>query len=122
MILGRVPKDSVLNNELVKEMYVIGRWNNSFAIHRWMLESIQSSINDGNIYEVTEEKLKTLGSLCETVLRKPELSNNLLPIFNGIQGLPMDVYLNDLRETIKIVNLALETDFTTHMVVYKSHE
>lgn len=92
----------------------VGYWRKANAIHRWFVENIQGGTDNCATYSVSIEQLKTLKSICEEVLNKPELADKKLPTKDGFFFGPTEYdefYFNDIQETIDIINKCLELDY-----------
>lgn len=121
-------------------MDMVGYWRKANQIHNWFVENIQDGVDDCNYHrEVTEEDLMELLNACQIVLRSCDLvagednvevvenssvAEELLPtasgFFFGSYGYD-EWYVEDLRNTIDIINKVLETtDFETQMLYYIS--
>ena len=59
----------------------ITSWRKANQIHNWFVENVQSGIDDCGMYEVTEEQLKELLSVCEEVVESCKLIKG--KIMNG---------------------------------------
>ena len=92
----------------------VGYWRKANAIHRWFVENVQGGDDNCATYSVSIDELKTLKSICEEVLNKPELADKKLPTKDGFffgQTEYDEFYFNDIQETIDIVNKCLDLDY-----------
>ncbi len=92
----------------------VGYWRKANAIHRWFVENVQGGVDNCATYSVSIDELKTLKSICEEVLNKPELADKKLPTKDGFffgQTEYDEFYFNDIQETIDIVNKCLDLDY-----------
>ncbi len=98
----------------IKNFIDIGYWRKANQIHNWFVENIQGNVDNCATYCVDENSLKELKSLCVEVLRCPEKADEILPtnsgFFFGSQEYD-DLYLEDIKRTIEIINYALSRDF-----------
>ena len=91
-------------------------WRKANHIHRWFVENVQNGEDDCGDYDVTITKLKELVALCEQVLEKKDnaFSEANLPtqagFFFGYTEYS-DYYYEDVADTIKMLNEALEGVF-----------
>lgn len=92
----------------------VGYWRKANAIHRWFVENVQGGVDNCATYSLGIEDLKTLKSICEEVLNKPELADKKLPTKDGFFFGPTEYdefYFNDIQETIDIINKCLDLDY-----------
>lgn len=97
-----------------KESTEIGYWRKANAIHRWFVENCQGGEDNCATYGVNHEELKELKRVCEKVLQKPEEAEDLLPTQSGFFFGPTEYdewYIQDLKDTIEIIDWALTQDF-----------
>ena len=117
----------------------IGYWRKANAIHKWFVENVQDGEDDCRYHnEVTKETLEELLNVCNTVFENCKLvptangfvvkdnsiAEKLLPTTSGFffGGTDYDKwYVEDIKNTIKLINMVLETtDFENQMVYYYS--
>lgn len=98
-----------------------GYWRKANAIHAWFVKHCQNGVDDCGNYYVEREKLKELRELCQRVIDFKHLANELLPTQSGFffGGTDYDdYYYSDLKQTIEIIDAALELpeswDFEYH--------
>lgn len=120
-------------------MEQVGYWRKANQIHNWLVENIQDGVDDCNYHrEVTEEDLLELLDICKKVLDSCELiidengkhvkdssiAEELLPATPGFFFGSYEYdewYVEDITNTIDIINKVLETtDFETQMLYYCS--
>lgn len=119
-------------------MEQVGYWRKANAIHEWFVQRVQDGVDDCRYHhEVTKEILEELLDTCTEVLNscKKELSDGriianrtlameLLPTQGGFFFGSTDYdeyYIQDIENTIYIVQKALETtDFDKEMIYYIS--
>jgi hypothetical protein len=97
-----------------KESTEIGYWRKANAIHRWFVENCQDGEDNCATYVVGHEDLKELKRICEKVLQKPQEAEDLLPTQSGFFFGPTEYdewYIQDLKDTIEIIDWALAQDF-----------
>lgn len=112
---GEVVKKTLRDVKTIS--YKVGYWRKANAIHKWFVDNCQDRNDDCKEYYVSEDDLKKLKETCELVLasrgtayEKKVVSENLPPcegFFFGSTDID-DYYFQDLEETIKIVEKALE--------------
>lgn len=112
---GEVVKKTLRDVKTIS--YKVGYWRKANAIHKWFVDNCQDGNDDCKEYYVSEGDLKKLKETCELVLasrgtadEKKVVSENLPPcegFFFGSTDID-DYYFQDLEETIKIVEKALE--------------
>lgn len=92
----------------------VGYWRKANAIHRWFVENVQGGVDNCATYSVSVSELKTLKSICEEILNKPELADEKLPTKDGfLFGLTEynESYFDDIQETIDIIDKCLNLDY-----------
>ena len=97
-----------------KESTEIGYWRKANAIHRWFVENCQDGEDNCATYTVVHEELKELKRVCEEVLQRPQEAEDLLPTQSGFFFGPTEYdewYIQDLKDTIEIIDWALTQDF-----------
>lgn len=64
-----------LGNIIYRDEFLedVGYWRKANAIHDWMVRNVQDCNDNCDRYEVSEEKLESLLSICKTVLRESVL-------------------------------------------------
>lgn len=88
----------------------VGYWRKANAIHKWFVDNVQEGNDNCQRSWVAPEMLETLKLQCEAVLANPDQAAELLPSQSGFffGGTDYDEwYINDLKETIKIIDKAL---------------
>ena len=91
----------------------IGYWRKSNQIHNWFVTNVQDGKDDCGEYEVSREQLLNLRGQCELVLENLTLADTLLPTRSGFffgDVAYNDQYVYDLKNTIKIIDDAVELD------------
>lgn len=97
-----------------KESTEIGYWRKANAIHKWFVENCQGGEDNCATYVIGHEDLKELKRVCEEVLQRPQEAEDLLPTQSGFFFGPTEYdewYIQDLKDTIEIINWALAQDF-----------
>lgn len=69
----------IRNKDGYEEIY----WRKANAIHKWFVDNIQDGDDDCGVYEVTIEQLEDLRDLCDRVIERKELAEELLPTQSG---------------------------------------
>ena len=124
--IDRHPYWAFMDNYMYKSCSEnIGYWRKANQIHEWFVDNVQDGADDCDYHrEVTEDDLKSLLETCQKVLDCPTLAEELLPTTSGyfFGGMDYDeYYIEDIKETIKIIENALQTtDFATQMIYYCS--
>lgn len=87
-----------------------GYWRKANQIHAWFVEHVQGGQDDCGDYRVSRDQLKDLRELCKQVQADPMRAEDLLPtqacFFFGSTGYG-DEYMQDLSDTVRIVDFAL---------------
>lgn len=92
----------------------VGYWRKANSIHKWFVENIQGGVDNCATYRISKESLEELKSLCEMVLDDIGLAEKLLPTQEGFFFGQTDYdewYIENLKNTIKIVDKCLDLDF-----------
>lgn len=102
------------NIGMVKTMTEIGYWRKANAIHKWFVDNVQDGIDNCQPHEFSTEILNDLKELCQEVLDDNSKAEDLLPTQSGFFFGPTEYdewYFSDLKDTIKIIDWALDQDF-----------
>lgn len=102
------------NIGMVRTMTEIGYWRKANAIHKWFVDNVQDGIDDCKNYFVDPSQLEELKELCQEVLNNPKKAKELLPTESGFFFGPTEYdewYFSDLRDTIEIIDWALDQNF-----------
>lgn len=95
----------------------IAYWRKANHIHAWFVQNVQNGVDECQHSYVDRKKLRELVDLCKKVLQYPEAAPALLPtqsgFFFGGTGYD-DFYMEDLRETIKMIEPELEREEVGH--------
>jgi hypothetical protein len=106
---------------VAEEAEEIGYWRKANAIHKWFVDNVQNGNDDCEQYNVSPEKIKELLNVCQAVLKNPAEANKLLPTASGFFFGETDYgdgYLDDLDQTVKILDEALKNDKEDHSTYY----
>lgn len=95
-----------------KEIKVeVGYWRKANQIHGWFVQNVQDGVDECRPHYVSREKLVELRGLCQMVIDLPSLAEKFLPcrsgFFFGGDGYG-EWYMNDLKETVAIIDEALK--------------
>ena len=90
----------------------IGYWRKANAVHQWFVSNVQEGEDDCKGYYVSREQLIELLSICKKIKENPTPENceELLPTQEGFffgSTQYGDGYMNDINETITIIESAL---------------
>jgi hypothetical protein len=99
----------------------IGYWRKANHIHKWFVDNVQDGVDECQRVYVSKEKLIELKETCEKVVKNKKLSNSLLPRESGFffGGTEYDrYYFDDIKDTIAIINDALEDNTGTYGEIY----
>ena len=106
--LGGDPKD--YKDGIVEIKLPQGYWRKANQIHGWFVDNVQNGVDDCDRYEVSKEKLIELKQVCQSVLDGKAKPKDVLPprkgFFFGTYDIDKD-YIDDLRNTVEIVDKAL---------------
>ena len=100
--------DGVLPNQIG---FDVGYWRKANAIHKWFVDNVQSGNDDCGSYEVPREKLVELLNICNQIIERPELGEQLLPTQSGFFFGTVDYdeyYIEDIKDTVQIILRALK--------------
>ena len=65
--------EGIDTNKIVEIVEEAGYWRKANAIHNWFVENVQDGMDDCREYYVSEEQLRNLLSLVDTVLKESKL-------------------------------------------------
>ena len=102
------------NIGMVKTVTEIGYWRKSNHIHKWFVDNVQDGIDNCQPHDLSKEQLIELKEVCKEVLKDRNKAEELLPTGSGFFFGTTDYgewYFEDIKETIKIINWALDQDF-----------
>lgn len=89
----------------------VGYWRKQNAIHQWFVDNCQNGEDDCRASYVSRDQLQELKSLCEGIIKNPNLASEDLPTSEGFffgSTEYDDWYFEGLAETIEIVDRCLE--------------
>ena len=96
----------------VKEVQIeAGYWRKANQIHDWFVKNVQGGEDECRPHYVSREDLQTLKETCQEVLANRERAAELLPTASGFffGGTDYDDwYFQDLEQTVRIIEDALE--------------
>ena len=101
----------------------IGYWRKANAIHKWFVDKVQNGVDECQRSYVSREQLKELLILCNKVLNNSNDASASLPTQSGVffGGLEYDDgYIDDMKNTIEIINNALSDKFDGYEFYYRS--
>jgi hypothetical protein len=110
------------------EKFEIGYWEKANAIHKWFVDHVQNGKDDNSSYEVSKEQLDQLLKDCRKVRaayhgRLNKIIKRILPTKSGLffgNTKYNSGYLDDIEQTIKILESALEMYKSEHKFYYQS--
>jgi hypothetical protein len=100
-----------------------GYWRKANAIHAWFVKNVQNGVDDCGNYEVTEDKVKELLSLCEDVMKNQKKAHKILPTQSGFFFGSYDYdewYFVEIKYTIKILKKLKKFDYKNYVLSYHS--
>lgn len=101
----------------------VAYWRKANAVHAWFVKNVQKGKDDCKTYYVERGRLAELAAVCEKVLANPELAAELLPSQSGFffgSTAYDEVYLDDLRATVKQIKPLLDEKFERVRFEYHS--
>ena len=112
------------DNGYFRMMDPIGYLRKANQIHYWLVKNIQDGKDDMDCHIFCKEKVIELKEICEKVLKNFLIAPKLLPVCDGFFFGSTDYdeyYLEDVKDTLKILNDILEKiDFEKQVVLYSS--
>ena len=108
---GGKPVDGIKAKRVKYIEEEVGYWRKANQIHRWFVDNVQGGVDDCRDAYVSSEDLQKLLDLCKKVQADHSLAESLLPSASGFffGGTDYDEwYYNDIENTIKILEEALE--------------
>ena len=103
--------------------FQVGYWRKANAVHGWFVKHVQEGKDDCRNYHVTREQLAVLKLACLEVLADHKKAEDLLPPTNGFffgSTELDDGYLDDLENTVEIVNNCLGDKFKDWDLSYRA--
>jgi hypothetical protein len=101
----------------------VGYWRKANAIHKWFVDNVQEGRDECQTTYVTRDQLKGLKTLCLEVLVDNSKANTLLPpqsgFFFGSTAID-EWYLDDLKQTVRIIDRCLSDKFKRFSFEYRS--
>jgi len=102
----------------------VAYWRKANHIHRWFVKNVQEDNDDCGCYFVSEDQLKSLKDICDKIIDDFLMAPNMLPtqsgFFFGNTSYNFE-YLEDVKDTCKILENVLETtDFKNQIIIYSS--
>jgi hypothetical protein len=91
--------------------YEVGYWRKANAIHDWFVQNVQAGKDECIPHPVSVEQLEELRDTCNKVLADPSLARELLPPSSGFFFGSTEIdrrYMNELEDTVKIIDAALD--------------
>lgn len=104
------PVDIKLNrvSEIVES---VGYWRKANQIHKWFVDNVQDGKDDCGDYDVSEEKIEELLSICKRIKADHSLAETLLPsqpgFFFGNTAYD-EWYFQQIDETIEIIEVLIK--------------
>jgi hypothetical protein len=108
---GGKPVDGIKAKRVKYIEEEVGYWRKANQIHKWFVDNVQDGVDDCRDAYVDSEQLHELLELCKKVQADHSLAEKLLPSTNGFffgSTEYDDWYFNDIENTIKILEEALE--------------
>lgn len=99
------------NIQFIGVEFEAGYWRKANAIHRWFVDNVQDGEDDCGSYDVCRDELIKLKKLCEDVINKKAEPDKTLPTQEGFFFGEVEYdsgYLDDLNDTIKIIDRCLK--------------
>ena len=112
-IVKQIDPTMYLGDDRHRHMYVevcVGYWRKANAIHKFFCDLDGGRDECQNIY-VTEDNLRTLRALCQSVLLEPSIAEQVLPPQSGFFFGSTDIdewYMQDLKSTIEIIDNVID--------------
>lgn len=89
----------------------VGYWRKVNSVHQWFVDNCQDGVDDCRSTYVDRAKLNELKSLCEKVVLQPAIAGEELPNQDGFffgSTEYDEYYFHDIKETVKILEKALQ--------------
>lgn len=90
----------------------IADWRKANQIHRWFVEKVQGGVDDCELYEVTEEQLEELLSICKEIKECSDVHEDIeLDGYKEVDGVPVpNVSIVRRMRNTSIAELLLPTE------------
>ena len=97
------------------------KWKQANQIHGWFVKHIQDNKDNYKRYMVKRRQIRSLISICESVLQTPSKAEELLPsyqgFFFGTYGYDKN-YFDQIRDTIDKLSMVIRETEGTHCSIY----
>ena len=101
----------------------VAYWRKSNQIHHWFVNNVQNGNDDCGDYFVSGDYLRELLNLCKEVEKDPSAAQEILPTQGGFffgDTSYDEYYMQDIKQTIKVLEEILEEDPDAHYVYSSS--
>lgn len=102
------------DNAGIEVTFPMGYWRKANAIHNWFVKELAGGKDECQTIYVNRDHLEQLKTLCQLVLAVPVRAEELLPTASGFffgSTAYDEYYMDDLEETINIINRCLNSKF-----------
>lgn len=101
----------------------LGYWRKANAIHNWFVKNLQNGVDECQKTRVTKKDLIKLRNLCDMIIKGEGRPEALLPTTSGFffgSTEYNEMYMEDIRNTIMIIDGALELNEFEWDIYYQS--
>lgn len=109
---------------LVKYVEIdVGYWRKANHIHKWFVDNVQNGKDECDSHYVSEEAIEKLREACLAVLADNTKAGELLPTESGFffgSTEYDEYYFQDIEDTVKICDRALELMASRWSIEYQS--
>lgn len=114
-----IPPGTIVNSVKIE----VGYWRKANAIHKWFVDNVQNGVDECQETHVTKKDLIELRNLCDMIIKGEGRPEALLPTTSGFffgSTEYNEMYMEDIRDTIKIIDRALELNEFEWDIYYQS--
>ena len=114
-----IPEGARVNNIELE----IGYWRKANAIHNWFVKNTQNGVDECQDTWINRNDLISLRNLCEMIINNKAQPEALLPTTSGFffgSTNYDEMYMSDIRDTIEIIDRALELNESDWDIYYRS--
>lgn len=103
--------------------FKIGYWRKFNALHHWIVENLCEGVDDCREIHLRRENIEEILNICNEILKDHTKAQELLPCSSGFFFGSQEYdewYFEDIKETIKIMNVALELYEKNYWIEYQA--
>lgn len=114
-----IPPGATVNSVKIE----VGYWRKANAIHKWFVDNVQNGVDECQETYVSKKDLTILRNLCEMIIKGEGRPEALLPTTSGFffgSTEYNEMYMQDIQDTIEIIDRALQLNDFDWDIYYQS--